>query len=115
MSTLEEIASIVPSLTKIERQKLLNELLTLIQDESTESFDEDFEDLVSIDTPLESMIDTDTGELHIRFPLQIGVSNRLRWRIIKITPAAQLVLLATLTDSIKVAHKKLGSTATKIQ
>jgi hypothetical protein len=115
MSTIEKITSVIPSLTSDERAKLLRELLKWIQDENAESIDENIEDFVPVDTPIESMIDSETGEFHIRFPYQVGTSNKSIWRVMKITPAAQIELYAALNESIKITHKKMGNQSTKIQ
>lgn len=96
---------IANELRKLDREGLSLVLRMALQQlselEATSATEEQsFEDLVPIDAPIESRKDPETGALEIRFPFSIGMRNKLSWRTMEVTPAAQATLLQIFSESL---------------
>lgn len=103
MIDIDEIISELPDIETEQRAKLFQALLRLAQNtDATESF----EDLIPIDVPLEFHKDEKSGDLQIRFAYQLGYNNpRLCWRVMHVTPGAQLFLARVFLESIETDQK----------
>lgn len=111
MIDVDKIISELPNADLEKRAKLLQALLELLpKPDTTESL----EDFVSIDMPLDSHKDEKTGKLQIRFAYQVGWNNpRLAWRLMDVTPDAQIALVSIFLESID-SDKKAGRTQPKL-
>jgi hypothetical protein len=60
---------------------------------------QDFESLIPIDVPIEMLPVDGTGQLHVRFPFQLGRRGTLAWQSFAITRGAQERLFQILDST----------------
>jgi len=68
------------------------------------------QDITTIDFPIDSLKDEETGVLYIRYPFTKGMRNTPCWQEMKVTPIAQAVLVqifsASLADDAKAGRNQ---------
>lgn len=99
MVNIEKLMDEVRTLSS-DQLKSVREEINLILSGISSTERQSFEDLVPIDVPIESLKDSESGVLQIRFPYQIGLRRNVGWRTIQVTPAAQAVLIQIFSESL---------------
>lgn len=108
MVDINFLISQVPEMTELQRSRLIQALLAASRPHPSEST-EDMVDLMPLDAPVESNKNPETGVLQIRYPYPLSHAGSLQWRVVEVTRAAQVALLAILYDSIQ-RDEKAGRT-----
>lgn len=106
---IDEVTALIADLQLSELHSIRHQLNVAI-DAIEESQTYEFDDVVRIDSPLLDAGDDEYPVLKLKFPFSLSLDDQTRWRLVRVTHAAQIELIGILAK-----HLSDGGRVTEIQ